>query len=272
MKKYILSLVLYAAIFNANGQSNTFPSSGYAGIGTTSPNSFLHVIGTSSSQPEINADHYFNNFGAATINLRKARGTSGSPLAVHVDDWVSAFDGWAHNGTTFLRTNYIGSVITGTPTASGIPTDMVFATNAGGTDALEKLRITSQGNVGIGTATPAEKLSVNGKIRAREIKVETANWPDYVFLPSYKIPTLPEIEKYTQENGHLPGIPSAKEVAQNGVELGDMNKKLLQKIEELTLHLIEKDKQITSIEQLNEKYEERLKKLEDVIKNQLKFK
>ncbi|TKC05245.1 hypothetical protein [Pedobacter frigoris] len=120
------------------------------------------------------------------------------------------------------------------------------------------------GNVGIGTAdTKGDKLAVNGKIRAREIKVENINWPDYVFLPSYKVPTLQEIEKYIKEKGHLPGIPSASEVKANGVDLGDMNAKLLQKIEELTLHLIEKNKQIEIINERNKDYEKRLEKLEN---------
>lgn len=123
----------------------------------------------------------------------------------------------------------------------------------------EVMRILSGGNVGIGTITPSGKLSVNGKIRTKEIKVETANWPDYVFLPSYKIPTLIEIEKYIKENGHLPWIPSAVEVEKNGVELCDISSKLLQKIEELTLHLIEKDKIITGLLERVDKLETRNK-------------
>ena len=91
------------------------------------------------------------------------------------------------------------------------------------------------GNVGIGTTTPKEKLSVNGNIRAKEIKVETANWPDYVFAKDYALPSLKETEQHIQEKGHLPGIPSAQEVKSNGVDLGELNAKLLKKIEEMTL-------------------------------------
>ena len=97
----------------------------------------------------------------------------------------------------------------------------------------------SGGNVRIGTATPTEKLSVNGKIRAKELKVETANWPDYVFGSSYSLPDLKETEQFIKENKHLPEIPSAAEVKENGIELGEMNAKLLKKIEELTLYIIE---------------------------------
>ncbi|PYF74208.1 hypothetical protein [Pedobacter nutrimenti] len=120
----------------------------------------------------------------------------------------------------------------------------------------ERLRVTSSGNVGIGTTAPKEKLSVNGNIRAKEIKVETANWPDYVFAKNYVLPSLKETEKHIQEKGHLPGIPSAAEVKSSGVDLGEMNAKLLKKIEELTLYLIEKDKHLNSLLDINKVREE----------------
>lgn len=104
------------------------------------------------------------------------------------------------------------------------------------------IKAVASGNVGIGTTEPKEKLSVNGKVRAHEIKVEISNWPDYVFEKSYQLPTLLDTEKHIKQKGHLPGIPSAAEVKTNGVDLGEINAKLLQKIEELTLHLIEQDK------------------------------
>lgn len=94
------------------------------------------------------------------------------------------------------------------------------------------------GNVGIGTISPTERLSVNGNISAAEIKVEARNWPDYVFSKKYELPSLLEIEDYIVKNGHLSGMPTAREAETNGVSLGDMNAKLLRKIEELTLHLI----------------------------------
>ena len=104
------------------------------------------------------------------------------------------------------------------------------------------------GFVGIGTAKPKEKLSVNGKIRAHEIKVETANWPDYVFAEGYQLPSLQETARYIEANKHLPGVPKAAEIEQNGLSLGEMNKILMQKIEELTLHMIDKDKRIEALE------------------------
>ncbi len=105
------------------------------------------------------------------------------------------------------------------------------------------------GKVGIKTTNPGNyDLAVNGNIRAKEIKVENANWPDFVFAKSYGLPTLKETEAHIKANGHLPGIPSAAEVKDNGVDLGDMNAKLLQKIEELTLYILEQDKRIQKLE------------------------
>jgi len=119
------------------------------------------------------------------------------------------------------------------------------------TNKLTRMVIASNGNIGIGTSTPNVKLAVNGNIRAHEIKVETANWPDYVFAKSYQLPTLQETEKHIKEKGHLPGIPSAEEVKVNGIDLGEMNAKLLKKIEELTLHLIEIKKEVEVLKMQN---------------------
>ncbi len=107
---------------------------------------------------------------------------------------------------------------------------------------------TINGNVGIGTNTTSSyKLSVNGNIRAKEVKIETG-WSDFVFEDDYDLPTLVEVEEFIKANKHLPEIPSAEEVAENGVNLGEMESKLLQKIEELTLYVIEQEKRIKKLE------------------------
>nr|WP_315421950.1 hypothetical protein [uncultured Pedobacter sp.] len=128
------------------------------------------------------------------------------------------------------------------------------------------MTFTTAGYVGIGTTSPAEKLSVNGKIRAHEIKVEATNWPDYVFDRDYKILGLNELDAYIKQHKHLPDMPSAKEVEAKGVELGEMNKLLLKKVEELTLHLIEKDKQLIAEQNINHQQQNRLKLIEEKLK------
>jgi hypothetical protein len=116
--------------------------------------------------------------------------------------------------------------------------------------------VKSTGNVGIGTLDPGTyKLAVEGTIGARRIKVVQSAWADFVFEPTYKLPSLAELETYIKVNKHLPDVPSAEEVSKNGLDVGEMNKILLQKIEELTLHVIEGDKR-------NRELEERIKKLE----------
>ncbi len=135
-----------------------------------------------------------------------------------------------------------------------------FNSNMLETHTVQNLSIT--GNVGIGLSNPTEKLSVNGKIRAKEIRVENANWPDFVFAKSYSLPTLKETEAHIKEKGHLPGIPSAAEVKDNGVDLGEMNAKLLQKIEELTLYLIEQNKEIKALANQNLKLKSQVERLE----------
>lgn len=106
------------------------------------------------------------------------------------------------------------------------------------------------GNLGLGTTdTKGFKLAVNGNIRAKEIKVDASNWPDYVFEDGYKVGKLEELESYIKAYKHLPEMPGATEVESNGVELGTLVKKLLKNQEELTLHLIAQQKIIKSMEE-----------------------
>ena len=92
------------------------------------------------------------------------------------------------------------------------------------------------------------ELDKDGLLYARKMKVNLDNWPDYVFETNYPLLSLKEIESYINSNGHLPNVPSAEEVEKNGVDLGEANKILLQKVEELTLHLIEQNKRIEALE------------------------
>lgn len=112
------------------------------------------------------------------------------------------------------------------------------------------LFLANNSNVGIGTTNPAQRLTVNGKILAREVIVsnDIRTWPDYVFAPGYEMMSLTELEAYVNEHHHLPDVPSAEEVEEQGIGLGEMNAILLQKVEEMTLRMIEMEKRIHELE------------------------
>ena len=120
-----------------------------------------------------------------------------------------------------------------------------------------RMYINQVGKVGIGTTNPDEKLTVKGKIHAEEIIVDLAVPADYVFQKyytgkselksDYSMPTLAEIESFTKKNHHLPNVPSAQQIKQNGLSLGEMSNVLLQKVEELTLYAIEQNKVIEEL-------------------------
>ncbi len=113
--------------------------------------------------------------------------------------------------------------------------------------------VNSSGNVGIGTKNPkGYKLAVAGNMVAEEILVKlTSKWPDYVFHEEYTLPGLKEVENYIVQNKHLPDIPSEEEVLTDGINLGNMQSKMLKKIEELTLYLIEQNKRLDKLEKQN---------------------
>lgn len=204
-----LSLLLCAYV---KGQTNTFPSSGNVGIGTTTPSDKLTVLGGVISWGDSFIGSYLeqNNTHRETI-------LKGNMRLVFIADQSG-------------------------PSSS----DKQFIFGAGGpgtgaTNFVEYMRI-KEGKVGIGVSDPTYKLTVNGVISAKEVRVRTNPNSDYVFGPNYNLPPLSEVEAYIKANFHLPGIPSAEEFKQNGVGLGEMDDMLLRKVEELTLYLTLPDK------------------------------
>ncbi|MFY0255559.1 hypothetical protein ACDQ55_16570 [Chitinophaga sp. 30R24] len=119
-------------------------------------------------------------------------------------------------------------------------------------------------NIGIGTTDPmGYKLAVAGKILSEEVRVKLqANWPDFVFAKDYQLPSLADVAAYVNKNGHLEGVPSAEEFGKQGIELGKMNTILLQKIEEMTLYLIDMKQQQDKLSAENKSLKERLEVLE----------
>jgi hypothetical protein len=105
-----------------------------------------------------------------------------------------------------------------------------------------------------GTTTPDAKLAVNGTMHSKEVRVDLDKWPDYVFKKEYNLPTLKEVERFINEKGHLKDIPNQEEVLKSGSNLGEMNAKLLQKIEELTLYMIQQENKIKKVEEENNSF------------------
>lgn len=142
-------------------------------------------------------------------------------------------------------------------------TDLSSLANTPGAFTTD-LFVGGEGNVGIGTTEPGQyKLAVEGKIGARKVVVTQTPWADYVFEKDYHLPTLAEVEKYIQQYKHLPDVPSAAEVEENGLDLGGNQAVLLKKIEELTLYIIEQNKKIEQLE-IKQKEIEKIKKIMDL--------
>ena len=154
-------------------------------------------------------------------------------------------------------TSYNQIVLNENPSAINIPDFSVSPS------LVNENNLVVNGNVGIGTdinRTLTQKLEVNGTIRCQEVLVEATPWPDYVFAKDYKLKGLHEVEAYIKANNHLPDMPAANDVEQNGVKLSELNTKLLQKVEELTLYLIEQNKQIEDLKKENKQIKELIKK------------
>jgi len=200
-------------------------SSGNVGIGTTAPSQMLTVSGG-------NALIDNSASGATTLRLSHVGSGVGSGFLTDDGQGSQMFSLVRQPGNTLGISSY-GSI-------------GLSAGANGGPSTSYQLYLNSAGNVGIGTTNPTYPLSVNGTVEAKEVIVQTG-WSDYVFDRSYRLAPLSEVESYIKTEHHLPGVPSEKQVAAKGVSLGDMQSKLLAQIEQLTLHVIDQEKEIQEL-------------------------
>ncbi len=266
MRKSFFLTLLLTSVSIATYSQNTFPSSGNVGIGTTSPSEELQVVGKVKAEHGIFTKKLLDgsefesyedrNKQCSVLNAGTQLGPSGYILNV-LDFPQSNLNAKAQSFIGMEDRNY--------------KSRWRYYANTGGSSELlyyDKSQkfiysLKEDGNsvfltlpneksfVTIGTSSFDDNgdtyhLTVNGKMRAHAVKVYT-DWADFVFEEDYKLPTLLEVEKYIQTHGHLKDIPSAKEVEASGIELGEMNKLLLQKIEELTLYTIKLKKEVEEL-------------------------
>ena len=220
---------------NSLGTLNFFHinTDGKVGIGTTSPTSKL----------ELNGGIFINSDAAANDMFKIAAVSTENIPAIKIG----------------IRNNTVGNLTIGRWKLPDEPESMGYVEDRIVLDADNVSYIINTPGLAIGKTTIISGflLDVDGKIRANEIVVNTVG-ADFVFEDNYNLKTLNEVESFIKENKHLPDIPTAKEVEENGVSLGEMQTKLLQKIEELTLYVIEQNKSIEELKQENTNLKELL--------------
>lgn len=207
----------------------------------------------------------FRSFAAGFAS--KARSTTSFTLGTYAETGTTAYNGVAIGVKVTANANR--SMVLGTgyyERGGGIPVALVnnienslmigFRSNRPSLFVGPSAGSGTTGRVGIGTTnTPTViggqnisnyRLFVAGGILTEEVRVRTG-WADYVFEESYELPSLNEVSEYIEENGHLPNVPSAEQVEEEGIELGDITRIQQEKIEELTLYMIEMQKEIESL-------------------------
>ena len=183
----------------------------------------------------------FNNTGRVAVGWSIP--PSNTRMAVYANaDYTNALT--LFNASQTARFDaFMGGPVNGNTVSLGTPGNMPIALY---TNSVNRMYISGNGNIGIGTDNPTYKLSVNGNVRSKEVVVESG-WADYVFDNKYELRSLDEVEQFIEVNNRLPGIPSAREIQQNGLNVGALQTKMMEKIEELTLYIIQLKKEIDAL-------------------------
>jgi hypothetical protein len=154
---------------------------------------------------------------------------------------------WLRGGTTTYY--YTANSVVSPVVYDGVAHSLPYTTSSGTSYNLKTVKDTYVLSTGFNSKSARlEYLAVFGDIKSKKVKVTVSDWPDYVFEKKYPLPSLSDIEQFIQKNNHLPEVPSAKEVQEKGLDLGENQAILLKKIEELTLYIIEQDKRISRLE------------------------
>lgn len=193
-------------------------SSGRVGIGTSGPDATLHTKNINGSGLDVHLEGFTLLDGdQASLLLGKQTGAPYGEWGIEYNASAEGLNFWKPSGS------------------NGYGNYFMF--------------ISDDGNVSIGTNdSRGYRFAVKGNMIAEEVVVKLhTNWPDFVFTKGYGLMPLEEVESFIEANNHLPNVPSAKEVEEKGINLGNMNAKLLQKIEELTLYVIELKKEVDKL-------------------------